>query len=327
MATLASLAALVRATPNAANADTNNVLAVFREAIAQSIEGLEDAAFDDPTVDTLTATTSMTSPLFDSGAVDHILNAPTGKSILGKVNNTTVMTVAASLVTFAQKITAAATGLTGPAAADLIFNAVTGQSILRKINDSTKATMSATQEDFGALNLVTTGTIGGGAITGTSLASSGSGLITAGGGLVLPSSSDTLNYYKTGSWTPTVTGSTGTTSTYTQQVGSYVKIGRFCCVWWDLVWTASTAGGTWETISGLPFTSLNNGTVAYYGNVIFTANDGGVTANSNIFTGVGSNSTTMYFREVTVGTTGAATVPNFDTAMTTRGQMTYITNT
>tara|TARA_R110002126_G_scaffold172955_2_gene321699 strand:- start:298 stop:930 length:633 start_codon:yes stop_codon:yes gene_type:complete len=62
--------------------------------------------------------------------------------------------------------------------------------------------------------------------------------------------SELFNDYEEGTWTPTVGG----TSTYTQQQGSYIKVGRLVTVSFDmailLLGTGSTSG-----IDGLPYTA------------------------------------------------------------------------
>ena len=61
-----------------------------------------------------------------------------------------------------------------------------------------------------------------------------------------------------GSWTPTLTGSTGNpTPTYTSQVGTYYKINRLVFVTANISVSALTGGtGNFE-VSGLPFTASN----------------------------------------------------------------------
>lgn len=56
-----------------------------------------------------------------------------------------------------------------------------------------------------------------------------------------------------GNWTPSVGG----TATYTAQVGRWTKIGRLVHIYGHLVINLIGTGST-STISGLPFTSLNN---------------------------------------------------------------------
>lgn len=64
------------------------------------------------------------------------------------------------------------------------------------------------------------------------------------------SDANTLDDYEEGTWTPTVGG----TSTYSNQVGNYTKIGDKYTLWWDF--TISSIGtGSGSTVSGCPFTA------------------------------------------------------------------------
>jgi hypothetical protein len=131
-------------------------------------------------------------------------------------------------------------------------------------------TPAAVSSSSGALN----GTLG--ATTPNTIAATtinASGLITATGGQVkfpatqVPSSDvNTLDDYEEGTWTPSLGG----TTTYTTQVGTYVKIGK--CVFYDFTLTVNVLGtGNVNTISGLPFTSGNSlascPAAAYWSNI------------------------------------------------------------
>lgn len=69
--------------------------------------------------------------------------------------------------------------------------------------------------------------------------------------------SELLDDYEEGTWTPTVLGSTvdGTT-TYSVQNGVYVKVGNMVYCQALLIWTAVTGTGNLR-FGGLPFTSVN----------------------------------------------------------------------
>jgi len=69
--------------------------------------------------------------------------------------------------------------------------------------------------------------------------------------------------YEEGTWTPAYT-STGATFTYSNQNGTYVKIGKIVFITFILATTA--VGGTTSnavTITGLPFTAANQGGIAF----------------------------------------------------------------
>lgn len=74
--------------------------------------------------------------------------------------------------------------------------------------------------------------------------------------------SELLNDYEEGTFTPTVGGSTGNgTAVYTTQKGLYTKIGRIVQIQIFVEWNTGTATGN-QTVIGLPFTS--NSTTGNY---------------------------------------------------------------
>ena len=62
---------------------------------------------------------------------------------------------------------------------------------------------------------------------------------------------NTLDEYEEGTWTPNVGGNT----TYSSQVGTYVKIGRLVFANFSFAITTLGTGGSISQINGLPFTS------------------------------------------------------------------------
>lgn len=83
-----------------------------------------------------------------------------------------------------------------------------------------------------------------------------------GGQIVFPatqnpsSNANTLDDYEEGTFTPVMTGAGGGAATYTQQIGAYVKIGRFVYTKIHLIFNVNTLSGNC-TITGLPFTAEN----------------------------------------------------------------------
>jgi len=70
------------------------------------------------------------------------------------------------------------------------------------------------------------------------------------------SNANTLDDYEEGTWTPTVNGSgSNPTVTYTQQSGTYVKVGKTVTVTCDVRWSAVSGGSGSLIIGGLPFAS------------------------------------------------------------------------
>lgn len=78
--------------------------------------------------------------------------------------------------------------------------------------------------------------------------------------------SELLDDYEEGTWTPTLTASTGNpTVTYQTQKGRYVKVGQLVHVAIDLRWSAQSGGSGNTFIAGFPFTNGD----AYSGGQIF----------------------------------------------------------
>ncbi len=86
------------------------------------------------------------------------------------------------------------------------------------------------------------------------------------GGIKFNKESDTLNTYVVGTFTPTIVGTVAGTTTYSTQVGNYVKIGNIVTVSATLVGTGATGTGS-NIIGGFPFTS-KNATTNYYGSIL-----------------------------------------------------------
>jgi hypothetical protein len=78
--------------------------------------------------------------------------------------------------------------------------------------------------------------------------------------------SQLLNWYEEGTWTPVLNrSSTAPSVTYTTQTGTYTRKGREVTLKGNLVWTANSGGTGYFTITGQPFvasaTGLNSGVV------------------------------------------------------------------
>lgn len=132
-------------------------------------------------------------------------------------------------------------------------NATTG--ILQVAGPSAAATRVMTVPDA---NFTAARTDAAQSFTGNQTLSTGNLIIgTSGKGIdfsATPSTgtSELLNDYEEGTWTPIVGGD----ATYTVQEGYYVKIGRFVYVQGKLVVNVLGTGST-TSMSGLPFTSIN----------------------------------------------------------------------
>ena len=73
-------------------------------------------------------------------------------------------------------------------------------------------------------------------------------------------SENRLSGYEIGTWTPKITGSSGSTGqSYTQDSGRYTKIGRFVYLTYDVgLSNAGNLSGTYLTLGNLPFTPMGN---------------------------------------------------------------------
>lgn len=114
--------------------------------------------------------------------------------------------------------------------------------------------------------------------------------------------SQLLNWYEEGTWTPTIGG----TATYYQQYGYYTRVGRLVTV--NFVLQVNVIGtGSAVAISGLPFTSANDygrssGSMGYYATLAIN-----VIAITPFVTQTGSNS-------ILFSTSAAASAANTDVA-------------
>lgn len=77
--------------------------------------------------------------------------------------------------------------------------------------------------------------------------------------------SQLLNWYEEGTWSPTIQGLTTTgTTTYSTQSGKYTRIGRQVTCTGVVAWTAATGTGN-MVVGGLPFTATSVGASAIIG--------------------------------------------------------------
>lgn len=122
--------------------------------------------------------------------------------------------------------------------------------------------------------------------------------------------SQLLNWYEEGTWTPVIVGSTSAgTGTYTTQTGRYTRIGRTVHFTAYVVWTAHTGTGNMY-ISGLPFASENTANI-FFQFAPFSSNLA-YTANSQLQLLLFNNATTLNFYQVNGG--AAASQVAVDTA-------------
>ena len=147
---------------------------------------------------------------------------------------------------------------------------------------------------------------------------------TNGSGITFPatqsasSDANTLDDYEEGTWTPTVSFSGGNgTLSYTARVGNYVKIGNTVFISMTLTINKGTASGTFDSISGLPFTSsINSGGGAYSDN--FTGLSGAPEWT------IASGGTLLYYYSSATGSATAINATSFSTNSVLRVFAAYI---
>jgi hypothetical protein len=94
------------------------------------------------------------------------------------------------------------------------------------------------------------------------IGTSGHGISFAATGDASGATSELLDDYEEGTWTPVLTTSSGTPATYgTQQIGKYVKIGDLVHIYFDIAINQVNNSNT-TLVSGHPFNSVNNDALA-----------------------------------------------------------------
>jgi hypothetical protein len=178
---------------------------------------------------------------------------------------------------------------------------------------TTAATVGGDADIGGALDV-------GGAITGVNATLSG-GLYLGGTG-----SANKISDYETGTWTPTVGGTTTAgTSTYSTREASYVKIGRQVTVTCNTVLSTFSGAAGSAVVTGLPFASASGFGIATGAfecdNVAFSS--GYTTAYVAIF---GSQSVVSYRQHGSSVTEAAINVTQVPAGNWQRFSITYFTD-
>jgi hypothetical protein len=135
-------------------------------------------------------------------------------------------------------------------------------------------------------------------------------------------SSELLDDYEEGTFTPTVVGaSSAGTATYTEQSGYYTKVGNRVLVNLSLAWSSHTGTGAMR-ISGLPFTNEN--VTHNFPIPSFYVSDITLTANNLLQGVVNVNATQILLYQYPVGGGASATIA-VDAAGTIRLSLQYQT--
>lgn len=174
-------------------------------------------------------------------------------------------------------------------------------------------------------------TAGGAAISGTTGAFTttvgvgGATPAASGAGITFPatasasSDANTLDDYEEGTFTPAFDGSGAIT--YTNQVGTYTKVGRqVTCVFFIQVNTSSRTSVS--NITGLPFTAGNTN---YAGASLSTYETGSYSGQCNVLGLVADTTTVIQLRRTSSATAapGTSTIANLSAGTLIAGSVTY----
>ena len=120
---------------------------------------------------------------------------------------------------------------------------------------------------------------------------------------------NTLDDYEEGSWTPTIIGgSTAGTATYNAQRGRYTKIGNRVFVTCVVDYTSGNGTGA-LIVTGLPFTSINEGDIPFAASE--TSNIAW-SANYSFSPVMGGNTTRVFINQSRVGGSGVGQNTDYD---------------
>ena len=195
-----------------------------------------------------------------SGPNNIIMDA--GYGINGTLGATTPATVAATTGTFSGAVTAGgistSKNVVDQFAAEFVNTAATSYGLYVK-GGSTGQVALRVDSAAGSVLLSMAGDTGATTFAGNLVMASGNGIdfsATAGTG-----TSELLDDYEEGVWTPTYSASGLSGITYLSQQGTYTKIGRAVYVVFYIATSGTfTSGSSALTVSGLPFTSASTNT-------------------------------------------------------------------
>jgi len=132
-------------------------------------------------------------------------------------------------------------------------------------------------------------------------------------------SSNLLDDYEEGSWTPTFSGYGGDAGSFTYAgttSGKYTRIGNQVTIWWYCAITnmATLPGGTYLTINSLPFTHTGGAPVGEGASAVinwWNPQGAGVPSGDNIVGFVQNNSTRIVFGQQSASNIGGFSPTSF----------------
>lgn len=202
----------------------------------------------------------------------------------------------------------ALTAMTTPAGTEVMY-IVDGSTSKKITTANIKVYTSAAPTLVGDVTLST-----GNVVIGTA----GKGIDFSADSSLAGMTSELLDDYEQGAWTPSYATGFGT-PTYSAQVGSYVKVGNMAIVSGTITVTAGSAAGD-ATIT-LPFASASTSS-AYVGKITLT----GISSSySTFFCSLPSSSSTLSLGYQTTTTTGNVTGLTLTTSHTLQFSITYLT--
>jgi hypothetical protein len=200
-----------------------------------------------------------------TGQLGALANGTTGQVLTGSTGASPVWAAPATSGTVTSVSVVSANGFAGTVATATTTPAITLSTTITGILQGNGTAISAASTN-GSGNIVLTTSptlvtpvLGVAAATSVSFPSAG-GTGTA--------TSDIQSYYEEGTWVPTaVGGTTAGTTTYTTQVGAYIRIGSCVHVIGTFTYSAATGTGV-ITLGGLPFTIKNTSNLLPTGSAV-----------------------------------------------------------
>jgi hypothetical protein len=202
--------------------------------------------------------------------------------------------------------------------ADLKISALTGASTPLAGTEVLPIVQSGSTVKVSVANLTAgraVATAGGSFTDNITQSTAGKGINFTANTNALGMTSELLNWYEEGTWTPALAfGGASTGITYNAQAGTYTRVGRLVHCFARLSLSSKGAASGSATISGLPFTSASGD--ASNGGVMTPSLYAGMAILTGLGGYVGANSTTINLGNNGAADTGSITDTNFTNTTT-----------